>query len=180
MLDLRYASENLAEVKAALARRGFVDDALLDRVGDLAELRRNAITDVEALRQRRNEASQAMARVTDKKSAEFQSKREQLRVLGDEIKAGEASQAAAESDLEQILLNLPNLPHADTPDGLTENDNVELRVWGTKPEFEGTPKDHVEVGLDLGILDFERAAKISGSRFVVLMGAGARLERALM
>jgi len=180
MLDLRHVSENLPEVKAALTRRGFADAALLDRLGALAEERRGVITGVEALRQERNEASQAMAKVADKKSDEFQAKREQLRLLGDQIKAGEGRQAEVESELEGILLNLPNLPHPDTPDGLSEADNVEVRVWGDKPAFDFDVNDHVEVGTRLGILDFERAAKISGSRFVVLKGAGSRLNRALM
>jgi len=180
MLDLRHVSENLADVKAALARRGFSDAELLDRLGSLAEERRQAITRVDALRQERNEASQAMSRVADKKSDEFQAKREELRALGDQIKEGEARQASTEAALEAILLNLPNLPHTDTPSGLTEADNVELRVWGEKPSFDFAPRDHVEIGSNLGILDFERAAKISGSRFVVLRGAGSRLNRALM
>jgi seryl-tRNA synthetase len=180
MLDLRYVSENLPEVKAALTRRGFADAALLDRLGALAEERRSVITSAEALRQERNEASQAMAKVADKKSEEFQAKREQLRDLGDEIKRGEARQGEVETELEAILLNLPNLPHPDTPDGLTEDDNVEVRVWGSKPSFDFDARDHVEVGTQLGILDFERAAKISGSRFVVLKGLGSRLNRALM
>jgi len=180
MLDLRHVSENLADVKAALTRRGFGDAALLDRLGSLAEERREVITSVEALRQKRNDASQAMAKVSDKKAEEFQAKREGLRSLGNEIKAGEARQAEVEGELEAILLNLPNLPHPETPDGLTEDDNVGVRVWGKKPSFDFDVRDHVEVGVGLGILDFERAAKISGSRFVVLLGAGARLERALM
>lgn len=179
MLDLRTVSENLGEVKAALTRRGFADDALLDRVGALAEARREAIADLDALRHRRNEASQAMAQVADKKSDEFQAKRDALRALGDEIKAGETRQSKTEEELQGILSTLPNVPHSSTPDGTSEEDNVEVRVWGTKPALDA-PKDHVEIGLGLGILDFERAAKISGSRFVVLMGAGARLERALM
>lgn len=180
MLDLRYVSENLADVKAALARRGFSDAELLDRLGSLAEERRSVITSVDALRQQRNEASQAMSRVADKQSAEFQAKREELRVLGDQIKQTEVRQAETEAALEGILLNLPNLPHADTPDGLSEQDNVEQRVWGDKPSFDFEARDHVEIGTKLGILDFERAAKISGSRFVVLRGSGSRLNRALM
>jgi len=180
MLDLRHVSENLPEVKAALTRRGFADADLLDRLGALAKERRNVITNVEALRQARNEASQAMAKVADKKSEEFQAKREQLRTLGDQIKQGEARQGRVEAELEAILLNLPNLPHPDTPDGLTEDDNVEVRVWGDKPSFDFDARDHVDVGTRLDILDFERAAKISGSRFVVLKGYGSRLNRALM
>jgi seryl-tRNA synthetase len=180
MLDLRYVSENLADVKAALARRGFADAELLDRLGALAQERRSLITGAEALRQERNDASQAMAKVPDKKSDEFQAKREKLRTLGDQIKQGEARQGEVEAELGAILLNLPNLPHPDTPDGLTEDDNVEVRVWGEQPSFDFDVRDHVEVGSELDILDFERAAKISGSRFVVLKGLGSRLNRALM
>ena len=180
MLDLRHVSENLRDVKAALTRRGFPDAQLLDRLGALAEERRSMITSVEALRQERNEASQAMAKVADKKSDEFQAKRDQLRTLGGQIKQGEARQGEVETELETILLNLPNLPHPDTPDGLSEDDNVEVRVWGDKPSFDFDIVDHVEVGTRLDILDFERAAKISGSRFVVLKGLGSRLNRALM
>ncbi len=180
MLDLRHVTENMPEVKTALTRRGFVDSELLDRLGALAEERLTVITAVEALRQQRNEASQAMANAADKKSAEFQVKREQLRTLGDQIKAGETRQEEVEGQLEVILLNLPNLPHAETPDGLSEHDNVEVRVWGKKPSFDFDVRDHVEIGTGLDILDFERAAKISGSRFVVLKGFGSRLNRALM
>ncbi len=180
MLDLRYVTENLADVKVALTRRGFSEGALLDRLGFLAEERLEIITNVEALRQKRNDASEAMAKVADKKSKEFQAKREELRALGDEIKTGEARQTEVVRELEAILLNLPNLPHPDTPDGLSENDNIEVRTWGNKPTFDFEVRDHVGVGVGLGILDFERAAKLSGSRFVVLMGAGSRLERALM
>ena len=180
MLDLRHVSENLGEVKAALARRGVSDEALLDRLGTLAEVRRGVITDVEALRQERNEASQAMGRIEDKKSEAFQARRDALRTLGERIKEGEGRQAEVEAELETILLNLPNLPHADTPDGLSEADNVERSVWGAKPTFDFEARDHVEIGTELGILDFERAAKISGSRFVVLKGLGSRLNRALM
>jgi seryl-tRNA synthetase len=180
MLDPRQVNENLTDVKAALARRGFADAELLDRLGALSEERRGVITGVEALRQERNQASQAMAQVADKKSGEFQAKREQLRSLGDQIKRGEARQVEVETELETILLNLPNLPHPHTPDGHTEQDNVEVRLWGDKPSFDFDPRDHVEVGTRLDILDFERAAKISGSRFVVLRGLGSRLNRALM
>ncbi|MGB5349258.1 MAG: serine--tRNA ligase [Polyangiales bacterium] len=180
MLDLRHVSENLPDIKAALKRRGFADAELLDRLASLAAERRSVITGAEALRQERNEASQAMAKVADKKSTEFQAKREQLRNLGGEIKRSESRQEEVEAELESILLNLPNLPHPSTPDGLSEAQNVELRVWGDKPAFDFDVLDHVEVGTKLDILDFERAAKISGSRFVVLKGLGARLNRALM
>lgn len=180
MLDLRYVSENLPQVKAALSRRGFADTELLDRLGTLAEKRRSTIATVESLRQERNEASQSMAQIADKQSPDFQAKRDRLRALGNEIKNEENRQTELEAELETILLNLPNLPHPDVPDGQTEKDNVEIRAWGPKPSYDFQPRDHVEIGAQLGILDFERAAKISGSRFVILKGLGSRLNRALM
>ncbi len=180
MLDLRFVSENLEAVKAGLARRGFADASLLDRLGQLAAERRELIVEVESLRQQRNEASEAMGRIADKKSKEFETKRESLRAVGDQIKRGETKQQEIESELAGILLNLPNLPHASTPDGVSESDNVHVRTWGDKPAFDFEPKDHLDLGVALGIIDLERASKISGSRFVVLRGAGARLERALM
>ncbi len=180
MLDLRFVSEHLDEVKAGLARRGFTDSALLDRLSELAAQRRGVIVEVEALRQRRNEASDEMGRVQDKKSKEFAEKRDGLRALGEQIKQGEAKQTSTERELTDILLNLPNLPDPSTPEGSSEADNVYVRNWGHKPAFDFEPKDHTELGVNLRMMDFERAAKLSGSRFVVLTGPGARLERALM
>ena len=180
MLDLRYVSDNLPQVKASLERRGFDDPVLLDRLSALAEERRMLIASIDALRQERNDASQSMSRVEDKTSDEFQARRESLKGLGERIKKGEAEQDRVEDELQQILLDLPNLPHAEAPDGRSESDNVEVRAWGQKPTLDFEVRDHVELGTALGILDFERASKISGSRFVVLMGLGARLERALI
>jgi seryl-tRNA synthetase len=179
MLDLRFVTENLAEVRAALGRRGFGDEAALTRLEELAGRRRALIGEVERLRAERNDASAAMSRL-DKKSSEFAEKREALRALGDRIKELEVDRTAAEGELEGLLLELPNLPHPSTPDGASEADNPVVRVWGDKPAFDFEPRDHADVGTALGILDFERAAKISGARFVVLRGLGARLERALM
>ena len=180
MLDLRYVSENLDAVKAALAKRGFDDAKTLDRLGELARARRTAITDLERLRAERNAASEAMAKIADKKSAEFQEKRESLRKLGDDAKELEAKVGAVETELETILLHVPNLPHESTPVGTSEADNPVVRTWGTKPGFDFAPKDHVDVGGGLGLFDFERAVKVSGARFSFLRGAGARLERALI
>ena len=180
MLDLRTVTESLEETKALLARRGFSDGALLDTLSALASKRLDAIAKVEGLRQERNQASQAMAQTADKKSDEFNAKRESLRVFGNKIKSAEAEQAKIEAELEAITMALPNVPHETTPDGLSENDNIELRVWGEAPNHTFEIKDHVDLGVSLGIMDFERGAKVSGARFVVLRGAGARLERALV
>lgn len=180
MLDLRWVSESLDEVKAQLARRGYHDEAVLSSLSKLAAERRTAITEVESRRAELNVASGAMAKIADKKSAEFAEKRDSLRTLGDEIKALEARRVQVEGELEALLLGLPNVPDASTPDGLDESANVVVRTWGDKPELSFTPKDHVDLGTTLGLLDFERARKISGARFSVLKGIGARLERGLM
>ncbi|MEZ4287996.1 MAG: serine--tRNA ligase [Polyangiales bacterium] len=180
MHDLRYVSESLDTVRSQLSRRGFDDPVLFRRLEELAAKRKNAIAAVEGLRQERNEASQAMAQIADKKSEAFAKRRDELRVLGDKVKEQEVVQTEVQSELEAILLSLPNLPAESTPDGKGENDNVEVRVWGTRPNIEGDVRDHVDIGVSLGIMDFERASKISGARFVVLKGAGARMERALM
>jgi len=180
MLDLRYVSENLDDVKAGLGRRGFRDAEALERLGRLAAARRAAIAEVEALRAEKNAASDAMAKIADKKSEEFARRRDDLRSLGEGIKQKEGALSAVEAELEQLLLHLPNVPHASVPDGLDERGNVEVRVWGERPGFDFEVKDHVDIGVGLGILDFERAAKVSGARFVFLKGAGSRLERALL
>ncbi|HJK98510.1 MAG TPA: serine--tRNA ligase [Polyangiaceae bacterium LLY-WYZ-14_1] len=179
MLDLRAVVDDLEAVRQGLARRGFDDDAALDELARRADERRRAIVEVEGLRARRNEASQAMAKL-DKTSDEFTRTREEIRGVGEAIKTAEARQKEAEARIAEILLGLPNLPHPDTPDGRSEADNPVVRTVGDPPSFDFTPKDHVDLGVGLGILDFERAAKLSGARFVVLKGAGARLERALM
>ncbi|MCB9616646.1 MAG: serine--tRNA ligase [Sandaracinus sp.] len=180
MLDLRLVTESLDEVKAQLARRGFKDEAILGSLSKLAADRRAAIAEVESKRAELNAASGAMAKIADKKSAEFAEKREALRTLGDRIKELEARRVEVESELQGILLGLPNLPDPSTPDGLDESANVVVRTWGQKPTLDFAPKDHVDLGTGLGLIDFERARKVSGARFSVLKGLGARLERGLM
>lgn len=179
MLDLRYVTENLDEVRAQLARRSDKYAPLLDEVAKLAVVRRAALTELEQLRASRNEASTAMAKL-DKKSPEFAEKRDALKASGDRVKELEAKDKALEAELEALVLGVPNLPDASTPDGHDEASNVVVKTWGEKPSFDFTPKDHADLGVALGVLDFERAAKISGARFTVLLGAAARLERALL
>jgi seryl-tRNA synthetase len=177
MLDLRYVTENLDEVRKRLATRGNAPG--LDRLAELAHDRRTAIVELETARAQKNDATKAMASL-DKKSAEFTAKRDELKQVGERIKAFEARHKEVEAQLEELMLNLPNLPADSTPVGKHSDDNVERRRWGDKPSFSFTPKDHVEIGTKLGILEFDRAAKVHGARFTVLRGAGARLERALM
>ncbi len=179
MLDRRYVTENLDEVRAGLARRGFDDVEILDGLTSRAEERREIIVEAERLRAERNDVSKRMATL-DKKSEEFARTRDEMRAVGERIKALEGRLEEVESALDDALLALPNLPHTSTPDGRSEADNVVVRVVGDKPRIGGQPKDHVDIGTDLGIFDFGRATKISGARFGVLRGAGARLERALL
>jgi seryl-tRNA synthetase len=180
MLDRRYVGDHLDEVKSQLARRGYEHGATLDRLAELVSARSEAIQEHEASQRERNEASQAMGQIADKSSAEFAERRESLKGLKQRMKELEATKKEVEAELDEILLGLPNLPHESTPDGKDESANVVVREWGDKPSFDFEPKDHVALGEALGILDFERATKISGARFVVLRGLAARLERGLM
>ena len=178
MLDLRFVTENLDDVRRRLASRGPSAGASLDRIAALAKERSEAIQSVEAMRAERNDVTGAMAKL-DKKGEEFAAKRAAMKALGDRIKEAEQARDAAESTLDELILEVPNLPHESVPVGAGEHDNPVLRTWGEPPAFAFTPKDHVELGTSLGILDFERAAKLSGARFGVLRNAGARLERAI-
>jgi seryl-tRNA synthetase len=180
MLDPRYVAEHLEEVRAALARRSPAAAAALGE--DFSEIvagRRAAILLVERGQQERNAANDAMSKL-DKKSPEFAQKRDELKALSGRIKEGEQRLGELDKRLSEMLAAVPNVPHASVPDGAGAEDNVVVRAWGEKPSFSFEPKAHWDVGAALGILDFERAAKLSGSRFTVLFGAAARLERALI
>jgi len=177
MLDPRLLRSRLDEVARQLARRGFTLDTV--RIGMLEEQRKRIQTDVQQLQQQRNEfakkigqakASRADATVLLTQAAE----------LPTVLKQREAELATIQTELEDYLLGVPNLPHASVPDGRAESDNKEIRRWGELPRFGFEPKDHVDIGAGLGMLDFETAAKISGARFVVMHGALARLHRALI
>jgi seryl-tRNA synthetase len=179
MLDLRYVVDNLDEVRAALARRS---QAVADALAPLAELsvkRREVITKVETMSAERNAANDAMAKL-DKKSGEFAANRDRLKALSADIKELEKAQAEVEASIAELLSAIPNLPDPSVPTGSTDADNAVVRTWGEAPTFDFAPKPHWDLGTDLGILDFERAAKLSGARFTVLFGAAARLERALI
>ena len=181
MLDARYVSDHLEEVRAQLARRSPDDAAALDAVADLARKRRELVTTTEKLQSERNVASEAMAVLAKSGDREaMQARREELKKLSEEVKRAEVALAELESAMADKLLGIPNVPHESTPAGKSDADNPVLRVWGEKPQFDFTPKPHWEIGEALGILDLDRAAKLSGARFSVLFGAGARLERALV
>jgi seryl-tRNA synthetase len=181
MLDARYVADHVDEIRAALARRSPEDAAAVDAIAELSGRRRELIAETEALQAKRNEASEQMAKLAkggDK--ALFEARREEMKALGNEVKARETALAEIVSAMEERLLSVPNVPHPSVPDGKGEDENVLLRVWGEQPTYDFDPKPHWDIGTRLGILDFERAAKLSGSRFSVLWGAGARLERALI
>jgi seryl-tRNA synthetase len=179
MLDLRYVVEHLAEVRASLARRGPDAGRSLDPIATLAERRTTVITRLQALREEKNEANAAMAKL-DKQSEAFKERREALKRISDETKELEAEQREVEHALDNVMLMLPNLPAPNVPDGRSADDNVELRRIGKPPELGFPAKQHDDLGVALGMFDFERGTKLSGARFSVLKGIGARLERALM
>jgi seryl-tRNA synthetase len=164
----------------AVLRRGEKVRAQIDAFRAIDARRRALQAELDEKRAQRNVASDAMGKMADKKSAEFARLRDEQRAISQAIKEAEAEQTRLEDESRQTLLNIPNAPHADVPEGHDESANVVTHVWGDKPKFDFTPRDHHDLGVELGILDFERAAKISGARFCVLRGAGARLERALL
>lgn len=178
MLDLRYVVDHLPDVRAALARRNPEAAAPLDAIGDLAKARRDAIVTSEAKAQARNAANAEMAKLP-KNSPEFAERRDRLKALSSEIKDIDKRLAEIDAKIEEILLGVPNVPDAAVPTGKGSDDNPVVRTWGEKPSFAFEPKAHWDLGTALGILDFERAAKLSGPRFTILMAHGARLSRAL-
>jgi seryl-tRNA synthetase len=180
MLDVRHVIENLEQVRDALTRRSEADASLLDPVAELGEKRRALITSSQVKQAERNAATKAMGQVADKKSEEFSQRREQLKALSAEVKELEREQKAIQESLDEQLARIPNLPDASVPTGKSEEDNVVVNTWGEVPKQDFEVKAHFDIGPELGILDFERAAKLSGPRFVVMRGAAARLERSLI
>ena len=177
MNDLAFVRANLPLVEEKLRARG-TDPALLANFAAIDRERREAITQVETLKAERNRLTAEIAQLR-RTGADASAQTEQTRLLKAQLDTLESSAATADARLRDLMHTLPNLPQDDVPIGRTEHDNVEVRRWGTRPIFDSPPKPHWELGEALGILDFNRAAKISGSRFVVHFGQGARLERAL-
>jgi seryl-tRNA synthetase len=180
MLDLNYVRENLDAVRAALAKREMATAALDDFAAADAD-RRRVISESDQLNAERNAASREIgAMMKDGKRDEADARRKQVNELKERIAELDTARDQAEARMRELLSTLPNIPHESVPVGKDESANVEVRRWGTKPEFDFPPKDHVDLGTALGILDLERATKIAGARFAILNGAGARLERALI
>lgn len=180
MLDLNYVRENLDAVRSALAHRAKSTNALDDFAAADAE-RRRVIAESDRLNAERNSASREIgALMKTGKRDEADARRKAVNDLKDRIGALDAERDSAEARMRELLSTLPNIPHESVPVGHDESANVEIRRWGTKPELDFQPRDHVDLGTALGILDLERATKITGARFAILNGAGARLERALI
>jgi seryl-tRNA synthetase len=178
MIDLAFVRANLALVEEKLRTRG-MDPAVA--LGDFAAIdreRRDAITQVETLKAQRNKLTEEIAKLR-REGKDAAAQTEQTRTLKSQVESLEATAAATDERLREIMQTLPNLPNNSVPVGKSEHDNREEKVWGRQPKFDFPAKPHWELGEALGILDFNRAAKISGSRFVVHFGQGARLERAL-
>src|SRR5215471_15253809 len=179
MLDLNYVRENLNAVRAALQKRNMAGDAL-DDFARADQERRHVIAESDRLNAERNSASREIgALMKEGKRAEADARRKSVGELKDRIGELDRRRDDVESRMRELLSTLPNIPHQSVPVGHDESANVEIHRWGAKPEFDFEPKDHVDLGTALGILDLERATKITGARFAILNGAGARLERAL-
>lgn len=178
MLDLKFLRANFKEVKEKLKFRG-EDLTDLGRFEELDAKRRELIAQTEELKSKRNEVSQQIAQLKrEKQDADHLIV--EMREVGDRVKQLDEELRSVEEELELLLLSIPNVPHESTPVGETEDDNVEVRKWGEIKQFDFEPKPHWDLGTDLNILDFERASKVTGSRFVFYKGLGARLERALI
>jgi seryl-tRNA synthetase len=177
MLDIRLLAQDPENFAARLARRGKGID--LDPVFALDRRRRDLIQRGDELRHRKSKAEDAM-KTADKKGAEFAAFREEMRTVAAEIKVLEESLKVVEAELDERALYLPNLPDPAVPDGADADANPVIRTWGEKPTFDFTPLEHDRLGEKMGILDFERAVKITGARFTVYKAGAARLERALI
>jgi seryl-tRNA synthetase len=177
MLDLNLIREKPDLVRAALQNRQ-MDASPVDEILRLDEQRRSLLTQVEALKAERNSVSKEIGRL--KEPAEREQKIAAMREVGERITALDGEVTRVEAELSGLTAALPNVPDARTPVGASEEENVVLRTVGQLPEFDFEPKPHWDLGPALGILDFERGSKITGSRFYVLNGAGARLQRALI
>ena len=180
MLDLNYVRENLNLVRAKLIARNF-STLELNTFATIDIERRTVIKELNELNARRNSASQEIGNLIKAGNGiEAARIRDEVVVLKESITKLKTKCDEFESRMRMLLEGLPNIPHDSVPVGLDETANVEVRRWGAKPEFDFQPKDHVDLGTELGILDLDRAAKIATSRFAILNGDGARLERALI
>ncbi|KUK83607.1 MAG: Serine--tRNA ligase, partial [Petrotoga mobilis] len=175
MLDLKYIRENPQEIKEALIRRNN-ETSIIDEIISLDEERRKLLKEIETLRSQRNQNSKLVAKLkAQKKDDEADEIITKGKEISEQIKNLESDLKKIEDNLYYKLLCVPNIPDSSVPIGKDENENLELRKWGKPREFDFEPKAHWDLGTELDLLDFDRAAKLSGSRFTILKGDIARL-----
>lgn len=178
MLDIRRIRTNLDEIKVAMARRGEKDFSL-DEVVELDEQRRTLLQQVENMKNEQNTVSKEIPRLK-KEGKDVTEVMAKMKDLSAQIKELDGQVKEVEDKLEYALLRIPNVPHPDVPQGETDDDNIEVRTWSNPTKFDFEPKAHWDIATDLNIIDFEAASKITGARFALYRGVGARLERALI
>ncbi len=178
MLDIKRIRMELEDIKKAMSKRGEADFDL-DKVVELDEKRREFLKDVEVLKMEQNASSKEIPKLK-KEGKDTEELMKKLKESSDKIKEIDEKVKVVDEELRNLLLRIPNVPHADVPRGDTDDDNVEVWKWSEPTNFEFDPKAHWDIGTDLSILDFETAGKITGSRFTLYRGLGARLERAII
>ena len=177
MLDVKMIREEPDIVRAGMKKRG-MDPSPVDEAIAFDQKRREVLKEVEVLKAERNKVSKEIGNMKD--AEDRQAKIDSMKEVGDKIKSFDESVRKIDEDLQNVMAIIPNIPDEKVPEGFTEDDNVETKRWGDIPEFDFEPQAHWDMGPDLGIIDFERGVKLSGSRFYVLSGAGAKLQRALI
>jgi len=178
MLDLNFVRDNLPRVEEMLRQRGADPAAVLKDFREVDTRRRHAITEAETMKAQRNRASEDISKLK-KAGQDASAAIAETKDLREQIQAREKAAADLDARLQEILSGIPNMPHESVPAGHGAEENVEVRRWGTPPKFDFTPKPHWELGAELGVLDLERAVKLTGARFAVYWDLGAKLERAL-
>jgi seryl-tRNA synthetase len=178
MLDLNFVRDNLPRVEEMLRQRGADPAAVLKDFRDVDTRRRHAITEAETMKAQRNRASEDISKLK-KAGQDASAAIAETKDLREQIQAREKAAADLDARLQEILSGIPNMPHESVPAGHGAEENVEVRRWGAPPKFDFTPKPHWELGAELGVLDLERAVKLTGARFAVYWDLGAKLERAL-
>ena len=177
MLDARYVRENVEVVRNSLKKRGY--EFPLAEFLSLDEKRMSLLKETEELRNRRNIVSEEIGKLKRQK-ADAEAQLQEMKGVSDRLKELDDRLKDLEGETRALLLTIPNIPHDDVPVGKDETENVEVRTWGVPPRFDITPLNHWDIAETLDIIDFDRASKISGARFALMKGAGAKLERALM
>ncbi len=181
MLELRFIRENIDLVKEKTAKRGLSTD-MIDEFTTIDEKRLVKLSQVEQLKNSRNVASKEIAKLkqgTDKDKKKADPLISEMKTIGEQIKSLDSELSEIQSNLTDIVMAIPNICDDAVPQGQDDEDNIEIKVWGKKPEFNFTPKPHWKMGEDLNIIDFECAAKLAGARFSLLSGLASRLDRAL-